>query len=308
MKKQYFILFIISALLGCRKEIYVNLPDSERKIVLNAPLYEDSLISAVLVKSSHIQDGSGQLYTLVNADVAVYCNGQFLEKLDMIKDGYYASSENKVVAGNEYELRASLQPLAPVKGKTIIPFKPEIVKIDTGQVIENQYEQYFTFKTTINDKNPGLLDYYCIRYIRCQSYITHPAYKQFDTVSYYSNIFPFECNDPAVEFEMNDYGVAYYFTDHLFDGKSYTFEVRMYAYELNQDIEYIVAQVSHLSQDYYYYCKSAEMQRNGEDIPVFTQMVTVYNNIEGGYGIVGGLSSTCDSIKNKNFVYMNYNK
>ena len=59
---------------------------------------------------------------------------------------------------------------------------------------------------------------------------------------------------------------------------------------------YIAPELVHLSKDSYRYLQSRENQFNNEDNP-FTEAVVVYNNIKGGYGIVGGMADSITVIR-----------
>ena len=307
MKTKYLPFALLLIAFGCRKEIDVSIPDSGRKIVLNAPLFADSLLEAFVARSCHIQDASSGYYTLNNATVDVYRDGALVETLPMVSYGYYASSTNRAEIGHNYEFRVAYTGLAPVNGDTGIPTAVEITKLDTVPVFHQDYANTMTLKITFNDAVAGEKDYYRMKIYLLTEYYISRGDGRFDTIrSIYSNGI-YDISDMAYDFGDN-YKMPIYFNDAVFDGKSYTFQVDLNDMDLNPYCKCVIVELEHLTQEYYYYCKSVNMQNNGEDIPIFTQVVTVYNNINGGFGIVGASTARRDTIYNKNWVREPYNQ
>ena len=86
-----------------------------------------------------------------------------------------------------------------------------------------------------------------------------------------------------------------YFTDETFDGKEITFTVLLENY--SEDNSHIAVEVDGLSYDTYKYLSSKSQQVDNETNVPFSDPVMVYNNIEGGYGIVGGIAKNMVVIK-----------
>jgi hypothetical protein len=78
------------------------------------------------------------------------------------------------------------------------------------------------------------------------------------------------------------------FDDHLFDGQSLTFSVRIRErmYVKNPRV---YVELQSLSQDFYYYLKSIQLYRIFQQSD-YSEPVQIYSNVESGWGIVGGLS------------------
>ena len=78
------------------------------------------------------------------------------------------------------------------------------------------------------------------------------------------------------------------FDDHLFDGQSLTFSVRirerMY---VNNPRVYV--ELQSLSRDFYYYLKSIQLYRIFQHSD-YSEPIQIYSNVENGWGIIGGLS------------------
>ena len=107
---------------------------------------------------------------------------------------------------------------------------------------------------------------------------------------------------------MGDFGNRYHvFTDALFDGNEYTLKLRVATSYNNDDdadtnegdnynIEpaymELCVDLQHITKDYYLYLKSrASAWGNGDFGGMFSEPIQIYNNIQGGIGILGSYTS-----------------
>ena len=117
MKKYIIPIALIVLLISCRKEINIKIPDTERKIVLNAIVHPDSVFSANVFRSNHVQDNLMKLLYLNNAKVDVMENGNLLETLQLDSAGYYVGTSAIAQIGHEYEIAVSVPNLNSVNSK-----------------------------------------------------------------------------------------------------------------------------------------------------------------------------------------------
>ena len=112
------------------------------------------------------------------------------------------------------------------------------------------------------------------------------------TISIYSsdpvlnwNTVPSEMSDVS----PNNYNV---FDDELFNGKSYvlTFDVDMYNTSNVKSLDDYSVDVQAISKSMYLYYKTLDAQQWYGDSP-FSEPVQLHTNVDGGAGIVGGLTS-----------------
>ncbi|MDD2563163.1 MAG: DUF4249 family protein, partial [Salinivirgaceae bacterium] len=81
---------------------------------------------------------------------------------------------------------------------------------------------------------------------------------------------------------------ALYFTDKIRTNQEAVAEFIIQSYFFTGgNVKEIEIYVSQLSSDYYMYKKSVVLHEESSDIPIFSQPVQVFNNIEDGLGILG---------------------
>src|SRR5688500_18615580 len=115
MKKLISLLSIIVILSSCEKDVHVDLPKKDPKLVINAFLEKDSVVTVSIGKSKSvldpvIQGGSQQEnYVVKNATVIVYENGVVLDTLvyDNAQFTYVSANQKTVKAGNTYSIKTT---------------------------------------------------------------------------------------------------------------------------------------------------------------------------------------------------------
>ena len=301
--KRYIIPIIIIALsLSCRKELDIKIPNNDRKIVMNTVAIADSNFSATIFRSNHVQDKQMDLLYLNNATVSVYDNGAMLEELKLDSLGVYSSSNAVVQEGHDYEVKVSVPNLISVSAKAKV--LPEIPIISVDSVGWYEEENYYYYDYYDEDEKPNIYTVFEVKfkdipneknYYRLN--INTPLYV--DTSRYYDNELDSliinvsyrtvsnSSNDQSIEVWswMDDY---YYFSDILFDGDEYGFSINVM---MPEDMSNIIGELSvtleHISYEFYVYMKSIDMQSETQDMELFYQAASVYNNVENGFGIFG---------------------
>ena len=100
-----------------------------------------------------------------------------------------------------------------------------------------------------------------------------------------------DSDDPITEEEF--LGHAPFFNDTLFDGQTHEIELSSTHPIPDRHTRFSV-QVLYMSETYYEYRRSVMLHENTQDNP-FAEPVSVYSNVENGYGIFAGYSSrTCE--------------
>ncbi|MFA7136482.1 MAG: DUF4249 family protein, partial [Bacteroidales bacterium] len=80
------------------------------------------------------------------------------------------------------------------------------------------------------------------------------------------------------------------FSDHLFNGKDYEFIVESRLRKGDEGTNYIVVELQSITKELYYYLKSIMLYRITEQ-DAYTEPISIYSNIEDGWGILGAVSS-----------------
>lgn len=86
------------------------------------------------------------------------------------------------------------------------------------------------------------------------------------------------------------------FSDHLFNGKDYEFIVESRLRKGDEGTNYIVVELQSITNELYYYLKSTMLYRITEQ-DAYTEPISIYSNIEDGWGILGAVSSDTHSLR-----------
>jgi len=297
--KYITIIIIAITLFSCKKEINIDVPDSERKIVLNAIVQQDSFFTANIFRSNHIQDDISKLLYYNNAKVDVLDNGSLIETLTLDSVGHYSSKTAKAVVGHEYEFSVSVPQLKKASGKTkLLPVIP-IISIDSiGTTTEEYYyggdSPIYTLYGIKFKDTPGQKDYYRIK-------LNLPAYKD-TTIDYYTGDTIINNNHYSIGNYTNDPSIVvwdwiddyYYFSDILFNGKEYVFQYAILfdGNKLPNDItkQDFSISLEHITYDFFKYMQGVDMQDDADGMQLFYQATPVLNNVTDGFGMVGAAS------------------
>lgn len=206
--------------------------------------------------------------------------------------GYYEATKGFVpVPGASYTIRATAPGFEPIEATTIVPQETAV----TGVAFDDQWVEYSweirgNIRLTINDKL-GEQNYYRVRAYPVDSTYSRVGFSEAGTVE-----------DDGVDLGTNEkmrLGEAFSDEFHTTGtiGFSSKISVSSSAYGHNVDgswrpgrkAKYLEVQVEQLSRDEYLFRKTLEAQWLTEDNP-FAEHTQVYNNVRGGYGVLGGMS------------------
>ena len=280
---------------ACEKPVNIDLPYDGNKIVINSLIMRDSFIYARLTNSTPARGSNGYNTGFpipAGAKIDLYENDVFKETLVRrnIYGKDYFVSVSKATEGKKYTLKASATGLDNAEGSDIIPHKPSFSGVEFRQISTGNNEKA---RIVINIDDPaGEKNYYRLRLYAADTN-TSPAGPRFFIDKQDYQYFKVDNLASSSDFDIfGDYEYSQlYFTDDKFDGRNVSLTVDISYFSPSQ--QYIAPELVHLSKDSYHYLQSRENQFNNEGNP-FTEAVVVYNNINGGYGIVGGMA---DSIK-----------
>jgi len=288
------VLFVTS----CEKDYNIDMPQKEKKIVINGLLNPDSTIRVNISKSLFIQDSEDANIPYINnsADVKLYEGDKFIETLTFSEKGNYCS-QMKPEVGKNYKVVVTADGLPKAQCSTIIPERVEMVSLDTATIQEFDGMDYYSseFECTIKFKDPvGKRDYYMIdasfRYIE----------GEMQSNSLYSTSLD---ADEDVYNLINTYSGAIILTDEVFDGKTAEIKVKpslftgyYYDYYEGSDSKVeLFLSLKTISKEYYLYMKTRTLQDEVGNGP-FVEPVQMYNNVENGYGILGSYNVSRKSV------------
>jgi hypothetical protein len=302
---------IVVFLTSCEKVIDMDINKQDSKLVVISYLNPDSIFEVHLSKSISILD-QDSVSLVRNANVFIYENNIKIDSLPFnALYGTYKSNGKKPIAGNIYRIDASAEGYKDVSVECTIPVPVAIIKIDTFANETGYSSDYWgTFKIfnigiTIND--PGDVENFYI--------ISIPMHIYPDTFYFSENWQFFGIKNALVEYASNSLLLEFWkasedngvnsndslyrqwvaqaaFSDQAFNGKNISFDLEIINNIEFDSIRYDVVLTS-VNKDYIRFIASEALYKDSEG--PFTEKVQMYNNINGGFGIVLGSSSIVKS-------------
>lgn len=309
MKNILFILiaffFIFSS---CEKKLDIDLPDSDKKIVVNGIVNPDSLMKVRISKSLNVLD-NGNVEYLSDAVVKLYKDDVLMEELNNMNSGYFMSSVFPEINAN-YKLTIDYSGLTSVNSEIQLKKAVNIVSVDTvSEVRINNYGDGYIdtsyimhFEIKIKD-DADKSDYY---FLSLRAII--PVYDFIDDeyviiASEETNMF-FESDDHVFrnsEWFTLDGMQGIVFTDEMFNGNEYSFDIEHYIFK-NDEFDYkqlgtmYYVKLLTVTEDVFNYISSYNLNQQTLYDP-FAQPVQIYSNIENGLGIFSGYTMSVDSLQ-----------
>lgn len=306
---------------ACEKIIYLDKDDIEIKTVVNAMLYADSTAVVNVTRSKSIVDYMPENYHGEDAEVRLYVNGAFVEKLtfsDSCFVGDYILRQ-----GDEVRVEVERPNVKTTVAQTYIPYAAEIIEVQVDSVTTYLFSDIYTESQFVYDSVQEAWvmslchDLHADHIARAELSVavtfqdgTHEGecyrlcdltptknYRAFMTstdtiISGYidSNEFGFE------ETFNNRYMV---FDDRAINGMCYTMNLDVvYNYSGFTDSFYNLLTYNPLSmsfcsisRDYYYYAVSLNKYED-QGFNLFAEPIQVYSNVENGIGVVCGACVT----------------
>lgn len=290
IKSLIIIISVAVLAMSCEKIIDIDIPDNEKKIVVNSVFCPDSLIWVNVSKSLNILDDQNVKF-IENAKVQLFEDGEAVEDLLYFGGGFYRSMSFRPVHGKTYQVLVSSEGLTSVNAENEVPTPVHFISIDTSSSRFNDMD-VVECKMRINDP-ANEANYYLLSVRRLFRYM------DYDSTFISEIISPLwlESNDPVVE-EWIDYGSGLLFSDDMIDGKNYDFSFMLYMWDLadsETDSAKVYFNLFSISKDYYLYAKSYQMNRISAGNP-FAEPVQVYSNVNNGIGVFAGYSNYADSM------------
>jgi hypothetical protein len=299
-----FVFVLVASLLfllqtACEKQIPFEEVTGDRHLVVNSLLVADSLFEVQVFKSKFIYDRGYEPLYLNNATVSILEEGTVIETLPFVQNGYYRSTSQKSKVGHTYQVKVTDAQGHTALGKASVLEPVPVILFDSVGLAQNEWgnEQVVmsvTFQDDIDSE-----DYYRLAIkSMSKSYVWDEDYYQpIDSFEYISTVWT-ESSDPAYSATLEGY---LYFSDAIFNGKEYSFELRMGDYSYNYESTYYYVYLEHISRDFYRYNVALDGHFDAEDMSFFMEAVLVYGNVEDGLGIIGSVSVSIDSLRNPNF-------
>jgi hypothetical protein len=295
--KGIFLIFFISFLTSCIKEMEFREKDFQPKLVVNGLLCPDSLVSINICQTVSIL--TSQQVFVQNAQVKLFKNGEPVDMLNHKGNGLYRSDWFIPETGDIIRVEVQAPGFLKVFATDTIPERVEIIEgIYKSGVTHDQYgDPHHDYEIIFRD--PAGRNFYELFFIT--------QYFPNEHLDYYSILFQMDpvVADPVLKADSEiDFPVStFVFTDHLLNGQTYRMVNKFnssatgfaFSKPLAPEENKKYAILRSASYAYYQYRKtwvrhyhSQQMGRLFEDTIDFLwvrEPTSVYSNIIGGYGI-----------------------
>lgn len=340
--RKFHILFVLSVVFlffSCTNEIEFSGDQQQPMMVLNSFLTPDSVVKVQLTRSKFFLEDDTKFEVITNADVKLFVNGSFVEKLNHTSNGYYSGSyfpkENDIVKFIAYAPQ-----LSEVNASTIIAPKQLITGIDSSSILlgvnpifeynyvgPNYNPIYDTIGYSYNKgldlhirfKDQANLNNYYRLVLKSRMYYSNGEIMEGPVGASFDDLV-FGNNNTDILGESSSYYSFNEFNDQLFDGKTYELKMRVfYSYsklhegaslttspqvDVNTPIKReLVVELQSISESYYHYLKSVSANE-GADM-FFSEPVQIYSNIENGIGILGSYTRSSKVFELPQTAYFN---
>ena len=288
--------------MGCELIVDIDVPEHEPAITLNCFFNTDTTFSVYLAEDRFILDNSPDFKPIPDATVTLYADGismgQFLPS-DSIEGIYQLAIQPG--RGVSYRITAEHPGYATVESTDQIPMSLVDAEIRSLEKRASNYDDLIELTYAISD-TPGMDFYETVLYREERLY---DYYEDEDT----SYIYPIGVYLQEISYskagaslnEFEDYERPNLFSDELFDGRETEIRIEFYHYQYYNptdqpdSVRYFL-NVRHVSENYYRYTTTKELQSSVDDNP-FAQAAQVYTNITNGYGVFAGYNSMEISFK-----------
>lgn len=308
-KKLFLILIIgISLISACHKEIEVDFPDMDEKLVIYSLFCPDSVFSVFIAKTTSFDD-SIQMF-VDNSTCKLFANNEFLFEFLNQDSGYYiAPNQYKPIPGINYKIEVLHPKLPTITAEDKIPeYCPvisELSIIDSAKM--NNEAHYFSELFFNLTDNPEQSNFYEIETLIREDSVVGCIDSSllswfYERNTYYAIL---STDDYILNNEsLNDfYPIQWPFSDELFNNSKHTFSVYYYTPAfIDYSVEYnLFLKTRSVSENYFLYRKKLIQHLFNQIGDFWTgtgNPVNMYTNVNNGYGIFAGYQQVVDSIKN----------
>lgn len=278
MKKSIQILVLVSlvfcCLQSCTKEVFVEIPDNDPKLVVFAYLSPSKDSIDVTVSRSvplyHVRDYDESLVVSdavveIKAENSDWVRVSFQQGEDVYR---ISCNDFPVEQGQKYSLRVGANNFKTVESSIVIPVSFEInltfLKVENSSENEENFLQYFL---KFHDLG-GVPNYYGFR-----AWVNKYYEENGNERIYRENLY------------LEDF--SWVMTDRVFDGKEKTIVFSSYSYGEENNIDTIFVKVLQTDQNFYHFHYSFHSFQSSDGNP-FAEPTPIFSNIKDGLGCFAG--------------------
>ncbi len=302
--KLLFYALVSSVLLyvSCQKELEINYPDIEPKLVVNCLFTPDSTFSVRVGQMLSLND-TVTSFIINDAQCKIWENGIFAEDLLYTNNGFYVSRNIKAKTGNMYQIEISHPNFETVTATDTIPEPVEVSELyfEHNTLYDPLDENYFHDVNIRFQDNVAKQNYYELKLLVKEG-------PEEDDWRQTSNVLLTKTNDlTLLNTGLIDYQPASIpFSDKLFNGQNYflsTYYKLSFGGSYNGEIRYnthdLIVSFNAVSYQYYQYSRKMIMHLRNQESDILEGIgdpVQIYSNIENGYGIFAAYNPNINTL------------
>ena len=292
--KTILALMTILIAIGCEKVIDINIPEGERKIVINGLINPDSLVKVNISRSLSVLEDNEFVF-LESANVKLFQADNEIGKLSYMGSGFYMMPDFKPVEGADYLLTVDSEGLRSVSAIAAVKNPIEFSDLDTITVYNEWGGSILEVGFSLID--PHEENFYAIGVNESSRLYDWETETYSDSIITYASNFQMLESDGEIQNFLLDqgaytfFGNKVFFSDELFNGKEFDVSIGLWKSFYGADTVNVEVYLEHVSKPYYYYAVSSGKHNEMNGNP-FGEPVSVYTNVENGLGIFSGYSSS----------------
>ncbi len=287
----------VAVLAGCDGTVRLDVGSAEPKLAVYAFPNPDSTWDVTVYRTARLGEATtAEELALESATVTVMGGGS-VDTLRAAAPGRYIHASIPTV-GTEYTLTVSSTGLGTAAARAPVPKRPEVV-VKAEQLGSDGFEERVRLRITLSDESG--LNYYRIGVyefvppdLRQGGIAWRPAFFESDDPSLRSSAAT--VGGVELEGERGAFRIAY-LGDDLFEGETRIIEL-ITAFDASgpdPSLPEVRVVVSALSPAYLEYHRRLDLQRLNDDDPL-ADPVALFNNVEGGVGVLGPYANTVTSL------------
>lgn len=314
---RYFaLLFSLTLLLACEKEIAFKPNNQIPFLVMNGYLNPDSIWN-IIVSESIPMGKKIATDQATNAMVKVYEKEALLETLRYNELSKKYIGYGKPLTGKEYKITIEKNGFLPIEATSIIEPSPRLINVS---IVKDTLVKSLAFATLTFSDQVGVKNYYRLVVANKDEFDKLPSWASNNSNSsgsgwigstYVDYALGIRSNDPNLSWHNQSSSAGVFddvannifniFNDELIDGKTYTltftYSLSRYPEARNNTVIYLQS----ITKELYLYLKSLSSQYYFGDDPLL-EPIQVYSNVKNGGGILGSFNSSIWIVNVDDFV------
>ncbi len=278
---------------SCEKEVEIDIPRSPQRLVVNAILMPSSNVEVNVSLTKHVYDTAEVIVS--NAEVLLYCEDQFLSKLEHTKDGYYSKDGVVPVVGKTYSISVNVEGYNTATASTMIPY---VISLDSLVISQNAATDKNGMSSIdlFFNKNTEKENYYNYLIEVRPEVIYDTIVDTFNDTTWiserHSGSTGIVCYHPAILKEGDE--KTKFFSDKWIDDKQINLRIfyGILSTPYSKPVDYDVkAQIVAFSEEYYLFYKSYKnYDDKHEQILGDNNLPRLYSNVNNGLGCFSSIS------------------